>query len=90
MRPEWTRGEQPPRRFDGLRIQTTETNLEHNEKLLYTKRECALMLSLSARTIDNLIATKQLRVRRIGRRVLVHRETLTRFATGNSGGGNLV
>lgn len=41
------------------------------ERLAYTKAEAALALSLSLRTIDNLIAAKELTVRRIGRRVLI-------------------
>jgi excisionase family DNA binding protein len=57
--------------------------LEQTDKLLFTKKECALMLSLSARTIDNLIATKELPVRRIGRRVLIHRTSLEKFAVGS-------
>jgi excisionase family DNA binding protein len=40
-------------------------------KLLYTRRETAEMLSLSLRTLDTLIATKQLRVVRVGRSVRV-------------------
>jgi len=52
----------------------------NQEKLLYTKRDCAQMLSMCVRTIDNLITSKQLPIRRIGRRVLVHRDVLFQFA----------
>ena len=40
-------------------------------KLLYTRSETAEMFSLSVRTVDSLIATKQLRVLRIGRSVRI-------------------
>jgi excisionase family DNA binding protein len=48
------------------------------------------MLSLSARTIDNLISTKQISVRRIGRRVLIHHSTLEKFARGSGRSGTEV
>ena len=37
------------------------------------------MLGISVRTLDRLIAEKQLQVRRIGRRVLITRDVLTQF-----------
>jgi excisionase family DNA binding protein len=49
-------------------------------KLLFSQREGAHSLSVSLRTVQNLIATKQLPVRRIGRRVLIHRKDLEAFA----------
>jgi hypothetical protein len=52
------------------------------QKLLYTKRETAEMLSLSLRMIDNLIARDQLQVRRFGKRVLVIGASLKRLASG--------
>jgi len=48
--------------------------------LLHTKIEAAAMLSVSLRTIDNLIALKELPVRRIRRRVLIPRTVLLNFA----------
>lgn len=51
-----------------------------NEKLLYGKREAAQLLSVSVRTLDNLIARKELCVRRCGRRVLISRRALEEFA----------
>ena len=48
--------------------------------LLHSKIEAAAMLSVSARTIDNLIAMKELPVRRIGRRVLIPRAVLINYA----------
>jgi excisionase family DNA binding protein len=51
-----------------------------NEKLLYTKREAAQMLSISVRSLDYLIFSRQLPARRIGRRVLIHRDAIEQFA----------
>jgi len=50
------------------------------EAVLISKKEAARLLSLSLRTIDNLIARKQLAARRIGRRVLISRQELEKFA----------
>ncbi len=41
------------------------------ERIAYTKREVAEMLGLCLRTIDNMIADKQLPARRFGRRVVI-------------------
>jgi excisionase family DNA binding protein len=49
-------------------------------KLLFSQKEAALILGVSLRTIQNLIFAKQLPIRRIGRRVLVHRKHLEDFA----------
>ena len=51
-----------------------------NEKVLYTKREAAQMLSISVRSLDYLIVSGQLAARRIGRRVLIHRDAIEQFA----------
>ena len=53
------------------------------ERLLLDKREAAWVIGVSPRTIDALIANRELSVRRIGRRVLVHRDTLEDFARQN-------
>ena len=50
---------------------------------LLDKVTVARMLSLSLRTVDNLIERGELRVRRIGRRVLVSRVEVERFARGS-------
>jgi excisionase family DNA binding protein len=50
------------------------------EKVLYTKREAAQLLSISLRSVDYLIFNRQLPARRIGRRVLVHRDSIEQFA----------
>jgi excisionase family DNA binding protein len=49
-------------------------------KLLYGKREAAALLSLSVRTIENLIARKELVARRVGKRTLVAASSLQAFA----------
>ena len=41
-----------------------------------TKQEATQMLGVSLRTIDRLIALKELQVRRLGRRVLIPRAAL--------------
>ena len=46
------------------------------EALTLSKVEAARMLGISLRTIDRLIAMKQLPVRRLGRRVLIPRDGL--------------
>jgi excisionase family DNA binding protein len=48
-------------------------------KLLVSKRCAASALSLSIRTIENLIARKELTVRRVGRRTLVLASSLEAF-----------
>ena len=48
-------------------------------KLLCSKKETADALDVSLRTVDNLIAQKELIVRRVGRRVLVPVNEIERF-----------
>ena len=52
------------------------------EQILFSKRQAAQTLSISLRTLDKLIGSKKLPVRRIGRRVLLLRSAIERFATG--------
>jgi excisionase family DNA binding protein len=54
--------------------------MQSTEKVLYTKRETAHLLSISLRSLDYLIFSQQLPTRRIGRRVLVHRDSIEQFA----------
>ena len=49
------------------------------EVLALSKLEAARMLGVSLRTVDRLIALKQLPVRRLGRRVLIPRNSLQSF-----------
>lgn len=50
------------------------------DKLLYTKREAAQLLSISLRSLDYLITSQQIPTRRIGRRVLLQRDAIEQFA----------
>lgn len=50
------------------------------QKIFYSRAETAALLCLSLRTIDNLVSRKELTVRRVGRKVLFHRDELVRFA----------
>ena len=58
------------------------------EKILISKDAAAAMLSVSLRTIDNLVRAKELRPRRIGRRLLFTRTELERFSRGDHSTGN--
>ena len=49
-------------------------------KILVDKKTAAHLLSVSLRTIDNLVASKALPVRHIGRRALIPRAALENFA----------
>ena len=62
------------------KIYLAQPNPSEPYKLLFSIKEAAQILGLSPRTIHNLTAQKQLAVRRIGRRVLVHRRELEAFA----------
>lgn len=57
----------------------TETS-SHTNKVLLSKKEVAWLLSLSVRSVDYLIVRGELAVRRVGKRVLIHRTELERFA----------
>ena len=52
------------------------------ERMLFSKGESAYALNISDRKLDYLIAEKAIRVRRIGKRVLITRDELERFAKG--------
>jgi excisionase family DNA binding protein len=51
-----------------------------DERLLYDRKSAALQLSISVRSLDYLIAGKRIGTRRIGKKVLIPRSELTRFA----------
>lgn len=50
-----------------------------SEPIAVNKLEAAQMLGVSLRTIERLIALKELQVRRLGRRVLIPRTSLDNF-----------
>jgi len=58
----------------------TEESNQQSEGFLVSKRTAASLLSVSERTINYLIQDGQLKVCRIGKRVLLDREELRRFA----------
>jgi hypothetical protein len=57
--------------------------IEKTERLLYPRKDAAFALGISIRSLDYLIAGKQLDTRRIGKKVLVPRGALVRFASAN-------
>src|SRR5277367_5205501 len=59
-------------------------------KLQYSREEAAEMLSVSPRTLDRLIAEKQLPIRRIGRRVLITHNALEQFTRRDHATGGTV
>lgn len=48
-------------------------------RLLYSKSEAAALLSISPRTLDNMIALKRITARRVGARVLIPWEAMLKF-----------
>jgi excisionase family DNA binding protein len=53
---------------------------DNMEKILVSKKEAAAALGISLRTVENLIARKELDARRIGRRRLVPKASLEKLA----------
>lgn len=51
-----------------------------NDQLLISKQTAASLLSVSLRTIDNLLAAKRLTARKIGRRTLIPRSAVEQLA----------
>lgn len=49
----------------------TEALTQPTKSIVLSKQEAAQMLGVSIRTIERLIALKELQVRRLGRRVLI-------------------
>ena len=48
-------------------------------RVLLSKKEAASMLSISVRALDYLIQRREIKIRRIGRRVLVPQKELEQF-----------
>ena len=59
-------------------IPCTESN-----RLLYDRKSAARMLSISVRSLDYLIAGRELETRRIGKKVLIPYGSLSRFSQAN-------
>jgi len=54
------------------------------DTLLLSKHEAARMLGVSVRSLEHLIARKEIQTRRIGRRVLIGRSAVESFAEARS------
>jgi excisionase family DNA binding protein len=58
---------------------------EHNAqgiiKLLYSRKEAAYALGISIRALDYLLSSRSIKARRIGARVLIHRDDLFKWAS---------
>jgi len=67
----------PVRTGNGFTMQTT------TERLLYPRKDAAFQLGVSVRTLDYLVAAKQLETRRVGKKVLIPRGSLVKFAGAN-------
>jgi excisionase family DNA binding protein len=62
---------------NGFHLQLT------TDRLLYPRKDAAYQLGVSVRTLDYLVARKELETRRIGKKVLITRRSLVRFANAN-------
>jgi excisionase family DNA binding protein len=49
-------------------------------QLLFSKKEAAAMLGLSVRSVDYLLASRELEYRKIGRKVLIPKAAIVGFA----------
>jgi hypothetical protein len=61
-----------------------------HHKISYSRMDAAVSLGFSLRTLDRLIALKEIHVLRIGRRVFITSDSLLRFIKSNhkTGGAN--
>jgi hypothetical protein len=64
-----------------MRSDTSTQPHTNASRLLYTRKEAAYQISISVRSLDYLIAGKQIVTRRIGSRILIPHEELVRLAT---------
>jgi excisionase family DNA binding protein len=55
------------------------------DKLLISRQEACTLLGISLRTLDSILAAKQLESRRVGRRRLIPRRALERFVARDHG-----
>lgn len=49
-------------------------------KLLYSRKEAAFALGISIRALDYLLSRESIKARRMGSRVLIHRDDLVKWA----------
>jgi len=64
-------------------VSATAQRLIVTTRLLYPRKDAAFQLGISVRSLDYLISNKKLTFQKIGKRVLVHRKELERFASAN-------
>ncbi len=57
-----------------------EQKVDEGDLILVGKKTAARLLSISERSVDNLLARRELTACRIGRRVLLRRRELEQFA----------
>ncbi len=69
-----------PRMNEGPKKPPVRATVVPQDKLLVCREEAAEILSISVRSIDYLLASKQLSFRRIGTRILIPVADLKRFA----------
>jgi len=53
------------------------------QKLLYDRRSASYVLSISTRALDYLIANKQLAPLRLGKKIMLSHQELTKFCRSN-------
>jgi excisionase family DNA binding protein len=53
-----------------------------SEKLMFGKREAAALLSIGVRTLDRLLAAGRIRHKRVGKKILISRIEIEKFAKG--------
>lgn len=70
-----------PKSFEGQPVNPAPL---FHYKLQYSREEAAELIGVSLRTLDRLIAEKQIAVRRIGRRVLIGKDVLAQFVKRDS------
>lgn len=56
--------------------------IELKDKLLFGKREAAALLSIGMRTLDRLLAADRIRHKRVGKKILISRAEIEKFAKG--------
>lgn len=62
---------------------TPETHvIPPSEKLMFGKRDAAALLSIGVRTLDRLIASGRIRHKRVGKKILISRTEIEKFAKG--------
>jgi hypothetical protein len=71
--------DKPCRTYNATGIEITPVV---SARLLYDRKSAAAMLSISVRSLDYLIVNRNIASRKIGSRVLIHHDDLTRFAQG--------